>query len=109
MPQLTFAAFVVSRAAILNFEVPRGQIITEILAEIDAITMPKMSESHLLDIWQGGVGYVDLMCVNKVREAVLICLPPVLGCLCWHWQKWGECGMMVVCCGVWVGPVSMVK
>ncbi len=87
-------------AAILNFEVPRSRIITEILAKILGVAMPKMGEPHLLDIWQGGVGYVNLVLVYKVGEAVLICLPSALGCLFWHWRKWG--GLWVVVCG-WLG------
>jgi len=47
------------RAAILNFKVPHGRVITGILVEIDAIAVPKMGESYLLDIWQGGVDYID--------------------------------------------------
>ena len=52
MPHLTSVA---SRAAILDFEVPRSRIITEIFAEILFVTVPKMKVSYLLDILVGGV------------------------------------------------------
>ena len=37
--------------------------------EIPIVAMPKMGESHLLDIWQGGVGYVNLLCGNSLTHS----------------------------------------
>jgi hypothetical protein len=62
--------------------------------------MPKMGESHLLNIRQGGVSYVNLLHINMVIERSLSACPQFLVAFFWHWQKWGECGMMVVGCGV---------
>ena len=49
---------------------------------------------------QGSVGDVDTLPVNEVVQAVFIGLPPVLGCLFWHWWKWGECLWVVAGCGM---------
>jgi hypothetical protein len=78
MPHLTFTS-VASRAAVLNFEVPRCRIIMEITAEIPLVTVPKMKVSYLLNILVGGVGYIDQLPVGEVGKKVPIGLPPVLG------------------------------
>jgi hypothetical protein len=83
------STFTPLRTAVLNFQVPSSQIITEIPTEILGFAMPNMEVSHLFNILQGGVRNINLLCVNNVGEEVLICLPPVLGCLGWHWEKWG--------------------
>ena len=78
MPHLTFT-FVASRAAILDFEVPRRRIIAEIFAEIIFVVVPKMKVSYLLDILVGGVGNIDQLPVGEVGKKVPIGLPPILG------------------------------
>ena len=40
---------------ILDFEVPRCRIFTEIAAKIPFVAVPKMKVSDLIDIWVGGV------------------------------------------------------
>ena len=85
-PHLTFTS-VASRAAVLNFEVPRCRIITEITAEIPLVAVPKMKVSYLLDILVGCVGNIDQLPVDEVGKKVLIGLPPLLcsgSCLGWH-------------------------
>jgi hypothetical protein len=72
MPHLTSVA---SRAAILDFEVPRSRIITEIFAEILFVTVPKI----LLDILVGGVCNINQLPVGEVFKKVPIGLPPILG------------------------------
>jgi hypothetical protein len=47
------------RAAIFYFKVTSGRIITEIPMEVPLVAMLKMGLSHLLDIWEGGVGDVN--------------------------------------------------
>ena len=91
-----------SRAAILNFEVPRCQIIAEITAEIPLLAMLKMKVSYLLDILVGGVCNIGELPVGEVGKKVPmpIGLPPVLGCLgClwWHGDSVGVCLCVVVC------------
>ena len=76
MPLLTSVA---SRAAILDFEVPRRcQIIAEIFAEILFVPVPKMKVSYLLDILVGGVGNIDQLPVGEAGKKVPISLPPLL-------------------------------
>ena len=65
MPHLTSVA---SRAAILDFEVPRSRIITEIFAEILFVTVPKMKVSYLLDILVGGVCNINQLPVGEVLK-----------------------------------------
>ena len=65
MPQLT-SAFAPLRTAILNFKVPRGCIIAKILAEIPGVAVAKMGVSHLLNIWQGGVGDINELPIYMV-------------------------------------------
>ena len=67
-----------SRAAVLNFEVPRRQIIAEIIAEILFVVVPIMKVSYLLDILAGGVGNIDQLPVGEVGKKVPIGLPPLL-------------------------------
>jgi hypothetical protein len=50
-PHLPFYSFALSSDPVFDFLVPSGQEIWEILAEIDAIAMAKMSISHLFNIW----------------------------------------------------------
>ena len=98
---MTHLTSIASRITILNFQVPRGQILRKLGRKFLSSCCQKWESRNLLDIWQGGVSYVDLLCIYKVGGVVLICLPPVFGCLFLHWWKWGEGGMMVVlCCGV---------
>jgi hypothetical protein len=78
---------VVSRSAILDFEVPCCRIIAEITAEILLVAVPKMKVSDLINIWVGGVGNIDQLPVGEVGKKVPIGSPPVLsfgGCLGWH-------------------------
>ena len=70
---------VASRAAILDFEVPRCRIIAEITAEIPLVAVPKMKVSYLLDILVGGVCNIDKLPVGEVGKKIPIRLPPVLG------------------------------
>ena len=67
-----------SRAAVLDFEVPRRRIIAEIIAEILFVVMPKMKASYLLDILVGGVSNIDQLPVGEVGKKVPIGLPPLL-------------------------------
>ena len=67
-----------------------------------------MKVSYLLNILVCGVCNIDQLPVGEVGKKVPIgyrlapssWLPLV---------AWGQCGMLVVCCGVWVGPVGMEK
>ena len=68
-----------------------------------------MKVSYLLDILVGGVCDIDELPVGEVGKKVPIGLPPVLGCLGCLLVAWGQCGMMVLCCGVWLGPMGTVK
>jgi len=61
-----------------------------------------MKVSYLLDILVGCVCYIDQLPVGEVDKKVPIGLPPVLGCL-WSLVAWGKGGVLVACCGVWVG------
>ncbi len=88
MPHL-LSAFDPSRTAVVDFQVPSGQKIAEVKAEIPLVAMLKMSPLHLVDILEGGVSNINQLPINKVVEEVPIGLPPVLGCLCWHCWKWG--------------------
>ena len=63
---------------ILDFEVPRCRIFTEIAAEIPFVAVPKMKVSDLVDIWVGGVGNINELPVDKVSKKVPIGLPPLL-------------------------------
>jgi hypothetical protein len=102
MPHLTSVA---SCTAILDFEVPRCRIFTEITAGIPFVAVPKMKVSDLIDIWVGGVGNINELPVGKVGKKVPIGLPPLLGFggfLGWHgavmWREgsgvvlWGDPG-----------------
>jgi hypothetical protein len=62
--------------------------------KILARAMTKMGLSHMLNFWEADVGDVILLIVYKVSKKVFISLPPVFGSLGWHWQKWGECGIV---------------
>ena len=77
MPHLTFT-FVASHAAVLDFEVPRRQIIAEIIAEILFVVVPKMKVSYLLDILVAGVDNIDQLPVGEVSKKIPIGLPPLL-------------------------------
>ncbi len=99
MPLLTSVA---SRAAILDFEVPRRcRIIAEIFAEILFVPVPKMKVSYLLDILVGGVCNIYELPVGEVRKKIPIGLPPLLcfgGC---HGERGAECGCVVCTCVFW--------
>ena len=69
MPHL---ASIASRAAILNFEVPRCQIIMEISAEILFVAVPKIKVSYLLNILPSGVGNINQLPVDEVFKKVPI-------------------------------------
>ena len=106
MPHLTSVA---SRTAILNFEVPRCQIIAEIIAEILFVMVPKMKVSYLLDILVGGVCNIYELPVGEVGKKVPIGLPPLLcfgSCLGWHRAEMErgerfEVVLVVLCCVCW--------
>ncbi len=108
MPHLTSIVFV-SRVAILDFEVPRYRIFTEITAEILFVTVLKMKVSALINIWVGCVGNIDRLPVGKVGKKVPIGLPPLLcfgGFLGWHGAIiWREGSGVFLClwyvCGKW--------
>jgi hypothetical protein len=68
----------VSRAAILNFEVPRCHIIAEVTAEIIFVAVPITMVSELIDILVGGVCNIDQLPVGEVSKEVPVGLPPVL-------------------------------
>ncbi len=81
------------RAPLLNFEVPRGRVITEIPAEILFAAVPKMMVSDLIDIWVGGVGNINQLPVGEVGKKVPVGLPPLLCFVVASsgiWQKWGD-------------------
>jgi hypothetical protein len=89
-------------AATLDFEVPLGQIITEITAEILFVAVPKIGLSNLINIWLGGAGNINELPVGKVGKKVPIGLPPLLcfvGCLGWHLAEMGR-AELCLCCGV---------
>ena len=96
-----------SRAAILDVEVPRCQIITDFFAEILFVVLPKMKVSYLLDILVGGVGNIDQLPVGEVGKKVPIGLPPLLcsvSCLGWHRADILDIGsevVVVLCCVCW--------
>jgi hypothetical protein len=98
---------VASRAAILDFEVPRCQIIAEIIAEILFVVVLKMKVSYLLDILVGGVCNIDELPVGEVGKKVPIGLPPLLcsvSCLGWHRAEILDIGsevVVVLCCVCW--------
>ncbi len=101
MPHLISVA---SCSAILNFEVPRGRVNTEISAEILFVVVPKMKVSDLIDIVVGGVCNIDQLPVGEVGKKVPVGLPPLLcfaGCLAWHLEEMGRlersCACVVVC------------
>jgi hypothetical protein len=63
-PQLTFAAFVASRAAIFGLKVERSGEVLEVLVKISDVTVVEMLLTHCLNVLEGEVPDVYLSGMN---------------------------------------------